>query len=100
MATNDDHVFGAVKTLEIAASAITALDTVGELATRALGRNSALEDVLKVLHVIGAIANAVRDGLTGKVTALDVENALLELRTSIQANDQAADAALDAKFPG
>jgi hypothetical protein len=99
MAAFDDHVANAKRTLEIAGSAITALDTAGDLATGILGRKPALDDALRVLHVIAAIAHAIREGLAGTIPQQEVDAAIRDLRTGLTSNDQAATMAGDAKFP-
>jgi hypothetical protein len=94
-----DATSSAVRILELAASAFSALDTIGDLATGILGRQPEIQEAQAALHVIGAIAAAVRAGLEGTATAVDVENALLQFETQLASNDRAADASVDAKFP-
>jgi hypothetical protein len=96
---DSDPTSNAVRILRLAASAFSALDTIGDLATGVLGRQAAIQETQAALHVIGALAAAVRAGLEGTATAVDVENALVKLQADLESNDQAADASLDAKFP-
>ncbi len=94
-----DAIQRAQKILAVASAALSALGTVGEVATGTLGRSSALEDATNALRIISEIVNAVRTGIEGTATATDIEDALRVLREKIASNDAGADAALDAKFP-
>lgn len=54
---------------------------------------------ISALEVIGAIAKALRAGLSGELHAPDVLAELNKLQTGLAAHDAAAQSELDKKFP-
>lgn len=91
-----------VRVLTIVSTALAALETIGELATGILG-NGPAEDVRKEALTIRAIVDSIQQGLGGTLTPLEVQHLIeqskADLVAKLDANDQAAAAAVDAKFP-
>lgn len=86
----------AKKILVVGSSGIHALETIAKLAKGSLGIN---ENAVTILSIIASITDVIKDGIEGKVPIESVEAAIDQLHADLSANDAAAKAALDAKFP-
>lgn len=93
----------------IAYATIEALDGVMRVAASRFydheGLNSSMmwakpiELIDEILHAVVAIADEIRKGLDGSVSAEAIENSISAIRDKLAKNDQAIDLAIDAKFP-
>ena len=86
------------RTLLLAASALSALDTVGTLAS-GFTKDKTLQEALHVLQAIEAIVNVVRQGFDGVITKEQVDRHLQERAERLAAGDRAARDVIDARFP-
>lgn len=86
------HGMTALEILGNAASSI--LSTVGKDNDAAVVAKS-----LAYLKIVVAVVDAVSSGMQGTVDPSKVQDELAVLRSTLQANDAEAQAALDVKFP-
>ncbi|KKM82131.1 hypothetical protein LCGC14_1322590, partial [marine sediment metagenome] len=64
-----------------------------------LVKNKNVDDAAEILDAVERAYDAMLGPITGTVDPDDARKELARLRADIDANDTAADAALDAKFP-
>jgi len=83
--------------LKAHSTTLHALQAIGALVKRALVDPKS--DTFVVIQIIERMTDALIAGFDGKMTSDEVEKHLLELSERLAANDQAADTALDKKFP-
>jgi hypothetical protein len=94
-----ESVFGVIS------QGMAALEVVGDAATSILttvGKDNdaaVMAKTLVYLKTVIAIVDAVGKGLEGTIDPAKIADEIAVLRSTIQANDAAAQAALDAKFP-
>jgi hypothetical protein len=69
-------------------------DTIGKLS-----KNKDVDNAAQILDAIEAVWEAVDGAVRHRITPDEAHKELARLRTEIDANDAAADAALDSKFP-
>jgi hypothetical protein len=87
--------------LAMAATSLEAMEVIGQAAKSLVSRGDAatLDEIIAVLAGIAAVSEVVSKGLAGQVTKDETDAAIGELRTGIEANNAAARAAVDQKFP-
>jgi hypothetical protein len=94
-----EGVFGVIS------QGMAALEVVGDAATSILttvGKDNdaaVMAKTLVYLKTVIAIVDAVSKGLEGTIDPAKITEEISVLRSTIQTNDTAAQAALDAKFP-
>jgi len=69
-------------------------DTIGKLS-----KNRNIDDATRILDTIEMVWEAVNGAVTRRLTPDEAHTELARLWAAIDANDAAADAALDSKFP-
>jgi DNA-binding NarL/FixJ family response regulator len=87
--------------LQLASSALTGLEMIGEIVEPILdGKTAALDaSVLSALRTIRAIVTTLQAGAAGEVSSEMVTDSLTHLHAQLDANDRQAQADIDAKFP-
>jgi hypothetical protein len=92
-------------------SAVTALDAVMDVARRefadgtgpgmqrALIDSRPIEIIESILGAVVAIAEEIKKGLGGQVSAESVEDAIAAIADRMRSNDAVVDAAIDTKLP-
>lgn len=85
--------------LAIASRALTAFEVVGAAVDAVIGKNPTLEEALAVLGGVSKVAAAIRAGLDGTASHVDVAQEIGRLQASIASNNQAIDAEINDKFP-
>jgi hypothetical protein len=87
----------AKKFFDMSSVALSALELVGDIAKGELGSRGT--SAVELLELIAKIVEKVKAGFDGTVSAADIKAEIAKMRSDIAANDAAADAAVDEKFP-
>lgn len=83
-----------------AGHAVEALEAIAGMLVKLQVTDSTIPaKILAGLGALDALVHTVLSGLQGTFTPADVQQALDHFRTTLLSNDQAADEALDKRFP-
>lgn len=79
--------------LDVAKVCMSGLELIQEIIKKRPGTDT------EMLKLIGTIVGNLRDAVSGSKKPIDVMSDITKLRNDISANNAAADAAVDDKFP-
>jgi len=83
--------------IDLGSLTLTVLEAVIAIAKAHVGKDS--QAALDGLEKIVKVGELFKDSVDGNITSAEVKAEILKMRSDIAANDAAADAAVDEKFP-